>query len=295
MIPSWNGLSAQSFWLTPLRESNWKFTSPLSLFIPSSSAPLSPSILFPQDGPGNLEHLKSKKAAQTGCLTCLCHWHSISIGEDWLPKREGERSTKKRQDLKPCLIRRFIKTDIVWHGILQVGPSKLKFPRWFFFLNLFYFVALCFWRISQLENLKKIASQRESGWPNSLQLRCNWVSSVRKVFSKYHNTIQIRASGKLSSRWMCLIDILGGKKWYFLKVFCIFSIVLTWSFVKRANHCWHSSTGKSLNFIHYCTHYIWSKVHALKVTLLCNSVNKIYFLSCSSVFVDVFEQSSKLV
>lgn len=166
----------------------------------------------------------------------------------------------------------------------------------YFFLNLFCFVELWFWMIIQLEDLKKISSQRESGWPNSLKLRCNWVNSVRKAFPKYtilYKYRQVENCHHCGCAWWIFW---GENKGYFLKVFYIFSIVLTWSFVKRANHCWHSYTEKSLNFIHYCTHYSSSKVHALKVILLCNSVNNFFFFfSCSSVFGDFFEQSSKLV
>lgn len=45
------------------------------------------------------------------------------------PRGKQSSSREKRQDLKPCLIGRFIKTNIVWHDFLQLGPSKLNFPR----------------------------------------------------------------------------------------------------------------------------------------------------------------------
>lgn len=113
------------------------------------------------------------------------------------------------------------------------------------------------------------------------------------LWASQYYTIQIQTSGKLSSLLMCLMDILGENRVLF-KGFLYIQHCTYWAFVKRANHCWHSSTEKSLNFIHYCTHYSSSKVHALKVTLLCNSVNKIYFLSCSSVFGDFFLTELKI-
>lgn len=114
-----------------------------------------------------------------------------------------------------------------------------------------------------------------------MQIKCNWVNSVRQVFSKH----QQRYNSKGKHKTVITVDVpdeySGRGKGYFLKVFCISNLVVTWSFVKRANHCWHSSTEKSLNFAHFRTRYSSTKVQALKIILLCNSVKKIHFFSCS--------------
>lgn len=169
----------------------------------------------------------------------------------------------------------------LFSGILwQNRPLKWKFLFFFFFSpKLFLIAELCFRRISQVEKTKKILMflKRRLGFPT-------WLSAAQVFFE-----LQKHCNNKGKRKTVIILYVLMFWKRVFLKVLCVSTTVLIWSIVKRANHCWHSSTEKSLDFIHCCTHYSSSKVHALKASLLHNSVKKNLFFVlffCHCIFTE---------
>lgn len=111
-----------------------------------------------------------------------------------------------------------------------------------------------------------------------------WLSAAQVFFE-----LQKHCNNKGKRKTVIILYLLMFWKRVFLKVLCVSTTVLIWSIVKRANHCWHSSTEKSLDFIHCCTHYSSSKVHALKASLLHNSVKKNLFFVlffCHCIFTE---------
>lgn len=138
-------------------ENIWKFRKPLPPFIASSSSSSSSASisLFSQDGPGSLMDPKPKTAVPPGCLTALWPLQSLKGRQNLNVQRREETQQKKEAKPETLFDHKIHQNKYILACFLQVGPSRWKFPRWFFFPSICSNLLHWVFEGRQLENKKK--------------------------------------------------------------------------------------------------------------------------------------------